>query len=121
MAKITIVFAILLITLGLGGYVGTGSIHPTALIPAWIGAVLAVGGILSISKSESRRKLFAHINVTVALLAWIGAVVEIVRTLLKGAPNAIALVSKIALAALLLVYMILCIRSFIDARRSGKV
>ncbi len=121
MAKITIIFAILLIALGLAGYFGTGSMHPTALIPAWIGAVLAVGGVLSISKSESRRKLFAHVNVTVALLAFIGAAVEIVRSLLKGAPNTTALTSKIALAALLLVYIVLCVRSFIDARRTGKV
>jgi len=37
MAKVTLVFALLLAVLGLAGYLGTGSLHPTALIPTWIG------------------------------------------------------------------------------------
>lgn len=121
MAKITLIFAALLIVLGLVGYCATGCIHPTALIPAWIGLALGFGGLLSISKSEFRRKLFAHINVTIGLIAFIGAVVEVVRTLLKGAVNTVALSSKLALAVLLLVYILLCVRSFIAARTSGKV
>jgi hypothetical protein len=126
MAKITLIFAALLIALGLAGYLGTGSQHITALIPTWIGLVLALGGWLSISPSESRRKLFAHINVTVGLIAFIASVIEIFRGIAHAhatgaAVNPIALSSKIALAALLLLYIILCVRSFIAARRSGKV
>ena len=67
MAKTTIVFGILLIALGLVGYFGTGSVHPTALIPTWFGLALGIGGFLAISPSESRRKIFMHINVTVGL------------------------------------------------------
>ena len=37
MAKVTLVFAALLVALGLVGYLGTGSQHPTALIPTWFG------------------------------------------------------------------------------------
>jgi hypothetical protein len=37
------------------------------------------------------------------------------------APDAIALGSQLAMAGLLLIYVILCVRSFIAARRSGKV
>ncbi len=126
MAKITLIFAALLIALGLAGFFGTGSLHYTALIPTWIGLILAIGGWLSISPSESRRKLFAHINVTIALIAFIGSVVEIFRGIshahaIGAEVNPIALTSKIALAALLLLYIILCVRSFITARRSGKV
>lgn len=121
MAKITLVFSVLLIILGLVGYYGTGALHSTALIPAWIGLALGVGGLLSISESEGRRKLFAHVNVTIGLVAFIGAVVEVVRTLLKGSVNTVALTSKLALAALLLLYILLCVRSFIVARTSGKV
>jgi hypothetical protein len=36
-------------------------------------------------------------------------------------PDAIALASQIAMAGLMLIYVILCVRSFIAARRSGKV
>lgn len=121
MAKITLIFSVLLILLGLIGFYGTGAIHHTALIPAWIGLVLGFGGLLSISESEARRKLFAHVNVTIALLTFIGDAVEIARNLIKGGANSTALASKLALAVLLLVYIVLCVRSFIAARRSGKV
>ncbi len=40
MARVTIVFGVLLIVLGLVGYLGTGSVHPTALIPTWFGLAL---------------------------------------------------------------------------------
>jgi multisubunit Na+/H+ antiporter MnhF subunit len=73
MAKLTLVLAILLVALGLAGYVGTGSVHPTALIPAWFGLALGICGFLAISPSESRRMLFMHVNVTIALLGFLGA------------------------------------------------
>lgn len=122
MAKVTLVFAVLLIALGLGGYLGTGSQHPTALIPMWVGLALGVFGALAISPSEGRRKLFMHINVTIGLLGFIGTAVEIVRSSMSSKPaDAIAMGSKYTLAGLLLLYVILCVRSFIAARRARKV
>jgi uncharacterized membrane protein len=126
LAKLTLVLALLLVVLGLAGYIGTGSLHPTALIPTWIGLVLGLGGFLAISPSEGRRKLFMHINVTVALLGFIGSAVEAIRGYVHATsvglpPDQIALASKVTLAGLLLIYVILCVRSFIAARRSGKV
>ncbi len=79
MVKVTLVFAVLLIALGLAGYLGTGSAHPTALIPAWIGVALGFGGLLAISPSEKRRKMFMHINVTIGLLGFLGGAIEVVR------------------------------------------
>jgi uncharacterized membrane protein len=126
LAKLTLVLAILLVALGLAGYLGTGSLHPTALIPAWIGLALGVFGFLAISPNEGRRKLFMHINVTIALLGFLGSTVEAIRCYaharsLGVEPDQIALASKVTLAGLLLIYVILCVRSFIAARRSGKV
>ena len=141
MAKVTLVFAALLVALGLVGFLGTGSAHPTALIPTWIGLALGIFGLLAISPNESRRKLFMHINVTIGLLGFLGTTGEIVRSVLgmrramdqlraqgtnvqaiSFSPNvAIAMTSKVLLAALLLLYVILCVRSFIAARRTGKV
>jgi hypothetical protein len=123
---LTIVFALLLVLLGLAGYLGTGSQHPTALIPAWIGLALGIGGFLAISPNESRRKLFMHINVTIGLLGFLGATAEAIRGYVHAAsaglaPDQIALASKVTMAALLLIYVFLCVRSFIAARRSGKV
>ena len=126
MAKVTLVFAVLLVALWLAGYLGTGSQHGTALIPAWIGLALGIFGFLAISPSESRRKLFMHINVTIALLMWIGTCVEITRSVIVAhaagkSPDPIAMYSKQALAFLLLFYVALCVRSFVVARRKGKV
>lgn len=121
MAKITLIFAGLLIALGLAGYLGTGSAHPTALIPMWIGIALGILGLLAISPNEVRRKLFMHVNVTIGLLGFLGAAGEIARTLISSKPlNPIAFSSKSALAVLLLIYVLLCVRSFIAVRRAGK-
>ena len=40
MAKLTIAFGALLGIIGAGYFVGTGSTHPTALIPVWFGCGL---------------------------------------------------------------------------------
>ncbi len=126
MAKVTLVFAVLMIALGLAGYLGTGSQHPTALIPAWFGVALGVFGWLAMSPSESRRKLFMHINVTIGLLGFLGGAVEALRGYgharsLGLDPDYIALASKGTMAGLMLIYVLLCVKSFIDARRSGLV
>jgi hypothetical protein len=126
LAKVTLVFAVLLVALGLVGYVGTGSQHVTALIPTWFGLALALFGLLAMSPSESRRKLFMHINVTIGLLGFIGGGVEAVRGYVHAksaglAPDQMALASKLTMTGLLLVYVILCVRSFIAARRARKV
>ena len=125
MAKVTIVFGVLLIALGLIGFFGTGSIHYTALIPAWFGLALGVGGILAISPSEGRRKLFMHINVTIGLLGLIGSAAEALRGYASARanglePDQIALAAKLIMAGLLLIYVYLCVRSFITARRSRQ-
>ena len=125
MVKVTLVFAVLLIALGLVGFLGTGSAHPTALIPAWIGVALGFGGLLAISPDESRRKLFMHINVTIGLLGFLGGAVEVVRGYVRATftstAEMTAMASKLALTLLLLIYVYLCVYSFIAARRSGKV
>ncbi|HEY1985536.1 MAG TPA: hypothetical protein VGG85_09005 [Terracidiphilus sp.] len=123
MAKVTLVFAVLLIVLGLAGFLDTGSQHPTALIPTWFGVALGIFGVLAISPSESRRKLFMHINVTIGLLGFVGAAVKAVQgyghARSQGLdPDRIALGSQAAMAILLLFYVLLCVRSFIEARRS---
>jgi peptidoglycan/LPS O-acetylase OafA/YrhL len=125
MARVTYVFGVLLILVGLVGYFATGSVHPTALIPTWFGLALGIGAFLAISPSESRRKLFMHINVTVGLVGLIGAVAsalhgyEHARSLGMD-PDYKALTAQLTMAVLLLVYVNLCVRSFIQTRRSRQ-
>jgi TRAP-type C4-dicarboxylate transport system permease large subunit len=122
MQKVTLVFAVLLIVLGLGFYLGTGSKAPTALIPAWFGVALGFFGLLAISPSESKRKLFMHINVTIGLLGFLAAAGRAIYALTSGkTPDQIALTAQLLMAGLLLIYVILCVRSFIAARRARLV
>ena len=124
MAKITVVFAVLLIALGLIGYFGTGAQHATALIPTWFGAALGMCGLLAMSPDEGRRKLFMHVNVTLGLVGFLGVGIESIRgyvALVRRQSDTIALASKLTMTGLLLVYVILCVRSFIAARRARQV
>jgi hypothetical protein len=126
MAKVTLVFAALLIALGLVSFFGTGSQHPTALIPMWFGLALGIFGFLAMSPSEARRKLFMHINVTIGLLGFLGAAWRAIQSFgharSEGVPpDAIALGAQATMAGILLIYVAMCVKSFIDARRSRLV
>ena len=125
MAKVTVTFGVLLIILGLVGFIGTGSVHPTALIPTWFGLALVAGGFLSNSSSETRRKIFAHINVTVGLLGFLGAVGSALHNYghnrsLGLDPDYKAMTYQLIMAGLMLIYVNLCVRSFIQARSSRQ-
>ena len=118
MANVTLVFAVLLAGLGVGGYFGTGSEHPTALIPAAFGIVLGVLGFLAVSPDPNRRRTFMHINLMIAVLGFFGTVLEIFRNLISTTElDMTALAAKLGLAWLLLIYVVLCIWSFVAARR----
>jgi hypothetical protein len=126
MAKVTLVFAVLLIALGLGSYFGTGSQHPTALIPTWFGIALGLCGFLAMSPDAGRRKLFMHINVTIGLLGFLGAAGRAIQSYGHARsegiePDRIALGAQATMAGLLLIYVLMCVRSFIEARRARTV
>ena len=65
MPKSTLVFAALLIALGAGAFLGSGS--RTALLPAYAGLVLAILGGLALAFERGRRHLM-HVAAVVALL-----------------------------------------------------
>src|SRR5258707_1156653 len=119
MANTTIGFGVVLILLGLGGYFGSAMASPTALIPAVFGVLLAALGAMS--RDERRKKMTMHIAVTIGLLGFIGTVSGLFElpTLLAGGAVArpMAVVSKSIMAVLMAVYVGMCVKSFIDARR----
>ena len=102
MAKLTIGFGVLLVLLGVFGFVATGSAHPTALIPVGIGLLFVLFGVMSNTENTKRRMLWMHISVTVALLVFlfiIPAAIDTIR-LSRGVsfPHPSAVVEKGALA-----------------------
>lgn len=122
MARLTIIFGIILMLLGVFTYMGTGSMYPTSLIPAYFGAVLAVLGALSRTIDLKKRGLYMHIAVTVGLLGFLGtakSIFDYIR-MKQGVQFKLPLAveEKASMATLLLVYVLLCVQSFISARRA---
>lgn len=122
MAQVSILFGTLLFVLGVLAYVMTGSVHPTALIPMYFGLPLVVFGILAKSPIEGRRKLFMHINVTIGLLGFLGAAGSAIHEYGHARSMGVevdmkALSAQLAMAVITFIYVNLCVRSFINARR----
>lgn len=120
MAKLTIVFGILLMALAVIGFVSTGSTHPTALIPAGLGLLFILFGVMANASDSKKRMLWMHISVTIALLAFLGTIPADIDSLRlsRGVefPHPAAVLEKAAMSLLCLIYVLFCIRSFINAR-----
>ena len=115
----TIVYGALLIVLGVVGYFMSGMVSVTALIPAFLGIIILVSGVLA--QKESRRKLFMHIALVFGLLGFLGTASALpsLFTMLGGEevtrPGAV--IGKSVTAILSLIFLIIGVKSFIDARR----
>ena len=122
MAKLTIVFGIVLGIIGIGYFWGTGSTHPTSLIPLWFGLVLIICGGLSLTENASRRMLWMHIAVTVGLFGFVFPGFMAIKewAAAHGGPLAhpAAVQEQAIMSGVCLVFTALCVRSFITARRS---
>lgn len=115
----SIVFGILLILIGVAGYiygVVTGTASFTALIPAAFGLVMAVLGAVA-NSSEGLRKHLMHASVIVGLL---GFIVPLGRLLSKFSSFSWspANISILATSAVCLVFVVIAVRSFIAARQN---
>ncbi len=101
--------------------------HPTALIPVWFGIALALFGILANSKDAGKRKLYMHIAVTIGLLGFLFPAFRSASELIKAHSDNLPLAhpaavhEQLLMAILCFIFVLLCVRSFITARRSGIV
>lgn len=119
MAKITIVVGLILIALGLAGYFGTGTTSVTALIPAFFGAPILLLGCLSLK--DSLRMHAMHLAVLLGLLGFLGGAVRAGMTLASGEIKIpVAFGMTVAMAVVCAVFVGLCVRSFIQARKARK-
>lgn len=120
MPQFTIFIASVLIALGVGGYFGTGRTSVTALIPAFFGLPMLVAGLLALK--PALRKHCMHVAAALALLGFAGTAGRGVPALLdgEGTPG-MAVYMQLAMAAVCLIFVGTCVKSFINARRSGAL
>lgn len=123
----TIICGALLIILGVGGYIygmmQDGNASLTALIPALFGIVLAALGAAAQSM-ENLRKHIMHGAVVIGLLGFLATASSFLKipALLAGTvERPAAVVSQLIMSLICLVFVILCVKSFIDARRAREI
>jgi len=133
MAKLAMVFGVLIALVGVAGYIETHFWH--ALIPVVLGVLLVLLGLLANTDDPKRRMLSMHIAVTVGLLGFLGTIPGLIAMVgfLTGTHQETAsehievgMLSVHKLAAevqsatsiLCLIFVLLCVRSFIAARRA---
>jgi hypothetical protein len=127
MSRVTFYFGAILAGVGIFYFLTTGSVHPTSLIPLWFGLALVVLAKLATSEDASKRRLYMHIAVTVGLIGFLFPGFMAARDLIKShggeipLPHPAATHEQLMMAVLCLVFVLLCVRSFITARRSGAI
>ena len=123
MAIPTLITAILLIVVGAVGYSQQDAAEksPTALIPACIGGVLAICGLLAFN--DKFRKHAMHLAAVVGLVGAIGGFMPLIRQYSKTGsfdplkPSAVAGELMILICA---VFVGMCVNSFIQARKARQ-
>jgi hypothetical protein len=127
MAVPTILTGLVLIILGLLGYLNatpnevTGKVSPTALIPAGIGAVILLCGLLALKANF--RKHAMHLAAVFGVLGFLGGFAPIIRQQMKGNPfdlSAPAVYVGVLMSVVCFAFVALCVKSFVDARRARK-
>ena len=119
MPALAINFGRLLILIGILGY-GYGLLGQaaslTALIPAVFGIILLILGHVSRAK-ENLRKHLMHVAVVVALIGFIASAGRLISKISEITLSA-AVLSQVAMALVCLAFVILSVRSFINARQN---
>lgn len=121
MARAAVLFGILLIILGLVGYLSPDALgkneadktSPTALIPAGIGAVLLICGLVVMAAPHLRKHVM-HLAAAVGLIGALGGIMPLTRgplDLEKASAR-----SGLLMIILCGLFVVLCVRSFVLAR-----
>jgi hypothetical protein len=120
MFNVSIWTGIILTVLGVGSYLMTGAASPTALIPAAFGTLFIILGF--IARKDTLRKHAMHGAAVLSLLGIAGTAGGVLSTLTLLGGGTVerpeAAIAKAAMAVICIVFLILAIRSFINARRN---
>ena len=121
MPNLTIGVAVILSLIGLFGYFGAKSDHPsmTALIPLFFGLALAVCGVMA--RRVAARKQAMHAAATIGLVGFVAAAWRGISKLSMAISDDPAIDNRptrmvLLMALVCLIYVVLSIGSFIAAR-----
>jgi hypothetical protein len=119
MPTLSIVFGLVLVAMGLGAYLTSDTKSITALIPSFFGATLLLCGILGALFHKARMHVM-HLAALVGLLGSVGGFVkglpELGALMAGTAERPVAVTMQIAMGVVCLVFLGLCVKSFVDAR-----
>lgn len=121
MPSTSIACGTLLVLIGILGYINgvmTERASFTALIPAIFGGLLVILGVLARTK-ENLRKHLMHAAVIIALIGFIAVAAQLVRKI-DSLTYSAATVSQVSMALVCLLFVILAVKSFADARRRNE-
>ena len=118
MESVSIIYGIFLIIWGVAVSFISGSNSITSFIPSMFGLPILLFSILSV-KFSNKKKLFMHIVVTFGLIVFIGGL-DFSRGIMKGTlfDNMWADTSKLMMLTTGLIFTLLCVKSFIFARKN---
>lgn len=99
----------------------TGKVSPTALIPMWFGVALAACGFL-VLMAEPLRKALMHLAALIGLFGAVGGLMPIYRQVVVKNnpfdPMHPPVRTGLIMSAICVIFVVLCVRSFIAARRA---
>lgn len=132
MVFLTLVYAVAMVGLGAGMYwlAGSGMIEGatqswTALIPAFAAVPFVLFAVMSIIKPSSRKHMM-HGAALFALVLTAGGLYMSISGLVRAGfsvselPRPLATLATGLMGVLSLAYLVMCVRSFIAARRARK-
>lgn len=120
MAKFTMIVGVVLVLVSVGFWFSMGRAEMAALHPAGLGVLLLIAGALANSENARRRMLWMHIAVTLGLIGLLITGIRVVLEMVHGTTrlHPLAFDERALVAVICLVFVALCVRSFIAARRT---
>jgi len=120
MPVMTIIYAVLLFLLGIIGFSVIRATSVTALIPAYFALAVFILGLLAFKEKYRSRGM--HAVSLLSLIGFAGTVPGLIKliTLFTGGDVArpAAVITQSIMAVLSLIFFLLCLKSFFDARRA---
>lgn len=114
MHRWTILFGLLLVAIGLGDYYFADAKQPKVLIPAVLGIAMFVCGV--VAAQSAMRMLAIHVAALIGVIGFVGPLVA----LFEDTANTAAVLAKGLTSALCLMFVLMCVNSFLEDRRARK-